>query len=425
MSEMPLQKRPNDLFISYGHVDRGRIDPIVDWLKHRVGLKVWYDAESGSASKRTTALLSDAIQASRGALFCLSAGWQSSTWCGDEHEYALTERRNNEDFLLLAVRLDDSEIPPWFKIANVLDFRKFESQACADLLRSLSANPPSRLDAGQDVYLAMPWSRQTDQARNVVRSIAAMGWRLIGDSPDHPFFTDSADRIASIIGTSRGVIAVLPHDPSKPPAFTSPWILNEALIALHSRKPYFLLAEAGVQVPNDLVEGSFGKTVTRFPDSLNKSSIQEILIQFDEELSRKPFSDTRTYSFLATSLLGDPKETDDLVSIMEHASNMNCKQGQGFTGQHVQKEIVDRITRAAFVLADVTDDHRNSLIEAGVAIGAGTPLHLMCKVPDNGSLKTRFMFEDLEMNWYRNPVERLANAYRIARLYKRRVYSPR
>ena len=424
MPHMPLQKRPNDLFVSYGHADRDRVDPIVEWLKRHVRLKVWYDATSGDASKRTTALLSNAIQASRGAIFFLSSGWASSNWCGDEHEFALTERRNDDGFLLLAARLDDCELPSWFKIANVLDFRNVQSRACVDLLRSLSPNPPSRLDANQDVYLAVPWSRQTEATRNAVRSIAAMGWRLVGDSPDHPHFTDSADRIASIIGTSRGVISVLPFDPSKPPSLTSPWILNEAHIALRCQQPYLLLAESEVQVPNDLVLRSFGETVTRISGDNDTSSIQRALLEFDEELSRKPLSDTRTYSFLATSLLADPRETDDLVSVIEHASIMTCMQGQGFTGQHVQRAIIDRIRRAAFVLADVTDDHRNSLIEAGIAMGSGTPLHLMCKVPENGSLKRRFMFEDTEMNWYRNLVERVATAYRIARLYRRRVYYP-
>jgi hypothetical protein len=420
---MPLQKRPNDLFVSYGHSDRDRVDPIIEWLKRHVGLKVWYDAASGDASKRTTTLLSNAIQASRGAIFFLSSGWVSSTWCNDEHELALTERRNDNGFLLLAVRLDDCELPPWFTIANVLDFRNFQSRACADLLRSLSPNPPLRFDASQDVYLSAPWSRKTKATRNAVQSIAEMGWRLVGDSPNYPNFTDSVDRITSIIRTSRGVISVFPFDPSKPPSFTSPWIQKEAYIALRCQQPYLLLAESEVHLPNDLINGSFSETVTWISSENDSSSVKQILIEFDEELSRKPFSGTKTYSFLATSLLGDSIETDDLVSVIEHASNMTCLQGQGFTGQHVQAEIIDRICKAAFVLADVTDDHRNSLIEAGIAMGSGTPLHLLCKALENGSLKRRFMFEDMEMNWYRTSAERLAIAYRIARLYRRRVYS--
>jgi hypothetical protein len=92
------------------------------------------------------------------------------------------------------------------------------------------------------------------------------------------------------------------------------------------------------------------------------------------------------------------------------------------SGTHVQEAIIERIRNAAFVIADVSEDNKNSMIEAGVALGAGTPLHLICQRPANGSLKRRFMFEDREMNWYDSPHERLGLAYRIARMHRRRVF---
>lgn len=425
MAHVPLQKRPHDLFVSYGHADFGRVDPIVQWLKQFAGLKLWFDSTSGDASKRTTALLTAAIESSRGAIFFLSSGWLGSTWCTDEHEVALNERRKDDGFLVLAVRLDDCDLPSWFAISNVLDFREFTPRSCAALLKSLSPNRPTRFDAAQDIYLSTPWSRQTEATKKAMRAIAAMGWRLVGDSPDHPDFSDSAARIASIIETSRGLIAVLPFDSSKPPAFTSPYILDEIEIALGLHESYLLLAEAGVKVPDDFVLNSFGQTVTLISNEMAATDLQQVLNDFDEELLRKPFTDSRTYSFLATSLLADPTEADDLVSVMEHASNMSCMQGRGFTGQHVQRAITDRISRAAFVLADVSENHRNSLIEAGIAMGAKTPLYLMSSIPGDGSRHRRFMFEAMEMNWYRNALERLGITYRIAGLYKRRIYYPK
>jgi hypothetical protein len=90
----------------------------------------------------------------------------------------------------------------------------------------------------------------------------------------------------------------------------------------------------------------------------------------------------------------------------------------------VQQAIVDRIREAAFVIADVTDDRRNTLIEAGIAMGADRPLHLLCRTPDDGPSKTRFMFQDREMEWYRTPMERVGAVYRMARPYRRRVFAP-
>ena len=424
MAGIPLQKRPHDLFVSYAHANQGLVDPIVHWLKDKAGLNLWYDVKSGDASKRTTTLLTEGILSSRGLIVFLSSAWVDSSWTRDEFEVALTERRENDDFLVLTVRIDDCELQPWFKIANVLDFSEFQASSCAALLRSLAPNPPTRLNAEQDVYLSAPWSRPTDATKKAVRSIGAMGWRLVGDSPDHPDFVDEEERIASIIGTSRGMITVLPYLPSKPPRFTSEFILREATIALRSKQLYLLLAEPEVQIPEELLAGSFGQRATLLT-SETKDSVQQVLSEFDEEISHKPFTDTRTYSFLATSFFDNREETEDLVTVIEHASNINCMQGQGFSSQNVQKDIIDRIRRAAFVLADVTDDHRNTLIEAGVAMGAGTPLHLMCKVPENGSRHRRFMFEAIEMNWYETPIERLGIAYKIGSKYRRRLYCPR
>lgn len=422
MVEIPLQKRPHDLFVSYGHSDRELVDPIVDLFKRHVGLNIWYDVTGGDASKRTSRLLSDAISSSRGAVFFLSPAWIESTWCQDEHDTALSERRDDDQFLILAVRIRDCELPKWFKISNVLDFRDTELGAVADLLRSLSPNPPSRLDAHQDVYLSAPWSRPTPATDKTVQSIAAMGWRLIGDAPNLPHFGEARERIASIIRTSRGVVVVMPFYENKAPIFTSKWILEEAVIAKECDQPLLIFAEKGVKVPADVAQAAHSEHVFHIADSNNTALTKQALAEFDEEISRHSFSDTGTYVFLATSLRGSKKETEDLISVIEHASNMICVLGQNLSGQHVQRAIIDRIGQAAFMIADVTENHLNTLIETGVAMGKDTRLHLMCKVPDDGSRKRRFMFEDMEMHWYETQAERLAIAYRLAKPYRRRIY---
>jgi TIR domain len=424
MAPIPIQKRPNDLFVSYGYADKTLVDPIVDWLHRAAGLRVWYDAVTGDASKRNTTLLSNAIQSARGAVFFLSRSWEASAWCQDEHELVLAERRTNNAFLLVAVRIDDLEIPPWFRIANVIDFRHIEARTASDFLRSLVPNPPVRVDNDQDVYFAGPWSRPNTATKSKLRLLLEMGWRLVGDAPDHPHFDDARKRIASIIATSRGLVAVLPFLKDKPPDNTSPWILDEIRIALSCGHPYLLVAENGVNIQAELVAGAFGNDVIPLGSDGPDTSFQQILTNFDDLLTRRPHCDARAFSFLATSLLGDQRDADDLISVIERTSNMTCLRGQGFTGRHVQKAIIERIRDAAFVIADVSEDNRNSLIEAGVALGAGTPLHLLCRLRPEDSRKIRFMFEDMEMNWYANPLERLGAVYRIAKMYRRQILTP-
>jgi TIR domain len=420
---LPIQKRPNDLFVSYSHVDQALVNPLVDWLQRSAGLRVWYDARSGDASKRTTQLLADAIQSARGSLFALSSNWEASTWCKDEHEFALTERREQDAYSVLAIQLNDMKFPAWFRIANVIDCRRFDAESASDLLRSMQPDAPVRYDNAQDVYFAGPWSSPSDAVQPTLGCLQEMGWRLVGDSPNDPSFRDAAERIRSIVSTARGLIGLLTFDAGRPPSNTSPWIIQEIQIARELGKPYLLLAEDKVQLPEELVTAAFTGAAIRITCDAIATALRQVLSDFDEELGRRPHTDSRSYSFLATSLLDEEPEIDRLASVLERASNMTCVRGLGLSGQHVQEEIIDPIRNAGFVIADVSDDHRNSLIEAGVALGAGTPLHLLCRLPSDGSFKRRFMFEDREMNWYQSSLERLGSVYRIGKMYRRRVFA--
>jgi TIR domain len=423
VASIPLQKRPNDLFVSYGHADRDLVAPVVDWLVRSAGFKVWYDTSSGTAARRSPDLLGSGIESARGALFFVSPNWGASTWCRDEHAVALNERRRHSDFFVLAAQISDGEIPTWFATAQVLDLRTFDAASGAALLRSLAPNPPLRLDNAQDVYVSGPWSAPSDAAKKALHALDQWGWRLVGDSPDHPHFADAVQRITSIIRTSRGLVAVLPFQPSQQPHATSPWILKEAGIAEALGKPYLLVAEQGVTVPPELDAQAFGGGAVPLSPEGPDEAFHAALQAFDELLDHHAHSDARAYSFLASSLLGNPPELDMLAGVVERATNMTCVRGRYLAGQHAQEAIVERISKAAFVIADVTDDSRNSLIEAGVARGARVPLHLLCRLPGDGSRKTRFMFQDLELNWYSTPLERLAAAHRVSRAYRRRVYA--
>jgi hypothetical protein len=421
----PLQKRANDLFISYGHADQEIVQPIVNWLRKSAGLRLWYDASSGSAAERTTDLLSRGIESARGALFFISPNWSSSTWCTDEREVALTERRANDEFIIIAALIANAEIPTWFKTAEVLDLQEFDALSAAALLRSLTPIPPLRLDNDQDVYYAGPWSNPSTYVSKVRRLLHEMGWRLVGDSQDHSKFLNSVERITASVKSSRGLIAILPFRPESEPYHTSPWVIDEVRIAQTAGRPYVLMAEQNVVVPRELAEGAFGGQVLPLSADTVYEQLRSTFQAFDEMLSHVSLSNAGTYSFFAASLLGDATETDAMISVVERVTNMTCIQGKDLTGQHAQEAIIEQIRNAAFVIADVTDDNRNALIEAGAARGAGVPLHLTCRLPEDGNRKTRFMLQDMEVNWYDNPLDRIGAMYRIARRYRRRILIPK
>jgi len=425
MAGIKLQKRDNDFFVSYGHRDLVRVAPLVDLLKRTCGLRVWFDGVEGNAAVRSSEFLSGAIGNARGALFCLSEAWKQSTWCKNEFEVSLSEQRMHAGFEIVCLRLDDVDPPGWFNIAEIVDMRESAPSAIARLLRSLSSKIPHRFDNAEDTYLAAPWSRPSPLVRETFDALHLTGWRLVGDTPNLKHLGEK--RIESIQRTTRGVVAVMPYDPSQPDGATSPYILQEARLAIGIDKPLLLLVEPGVVVPQDLTCAAFRGTpftLTQGPEG--RETLATLLDDFDDALQQLPHTDTRAFVFFAASLMGDPSEADDVATVIQRASNMRCIRGERVSGDNVQNSIIDLIRRAAVVIADVSDDHRNTLIETGVAMGSGTLLKLMCREPPSGlPLKKRFMFEGQELYWYRTFEQRLGLCYYFARQFRRQIYMVR
>ena len=422
MTKIKLQKRENDFFISYGHADLERVQPLVDLLRRTCGLRVWFDGAEGNAAVRSSELLGEAIGNARAALFCLSEAWKRSSWCKNEYNVSLSEQRMYSGFDIVCLRLDDVEAPDWFNVAEIIDLREPSPPVVARLLRSLASDVPHRFDNAEDVYLAAPWSRPSPLVRETFETLGRTGWRLVGDAPNLKHLGEK--RIESIQRTTKGVVAVMPFDPLQPSGATSPYIIQEARLAVDLGKPLLLLAEPGVVLPPDLVSPAFRATsFTLAPGREGAESLATVLEDFDYTLQHEMHTDTGAFIFFAGSLRGDQSEADDTATVIERASNMRCVRGERLSGDNVQRAIIDLIRRAAVLIADVSDDNRNTLIETGIAMGSGTPLKLMCRQPPaDEPLKKRFMFEGQELYWYSTPEQRFGLCYYFARQFRRQVY---
>jgi TIR domain len=422
MAGIKLQKRNHDFFVSYGHGDLAQVMVLIHLLKRVCGLSIWFDETHGNASVRSSELLGRAIGDARGAIFCLSEAWKKSSWCKSEFNVSLKEQRAQDGFEIVSVRLDDVEPPDWFEVAEILDLRQVSAQSIARLLRSLSSDTPGRFDNSEDVYLAAPWSHRSALAHETFKVLSRAGWRLIGDAPNLKHLGEK--RIEAILRTTRGLIGLLPYDLSQPGIATSPYIVQEARMAIELEKPMLLLAEPGVCPPEDLLKSAFRRTaVTLAPGSEGEGALASVLDEFDEVLRHVVHDDTGAFIFFAASLREDQSEADVAASVIERSSNIRCVRGERLSGDNVQQAIIDLIRRAALMIADVSDNHRNTLIETGIAMGSGTKLRLICRAPSDGDLRKKaFMFEGQEVHWYRTSEERLCLCYRFARQFRRRIY---
>ncbi len=70
------------------------------------------------------------------------------------------------------------------------------------------------------------------------------------------------------------------------------------------------------------------------------------------------------------------------------------------------------------MIADISEHNANTLIEAGIARGAGTDFHLI----SSGAHKSPpFMFRDQQVGFYSDDAELLGMIHRISYPYRRRV----
>lgn len=418
MAGLAYNKRPNDVFVSYSHADGALVEPLMQWLQDVAGVRVWWDASRLVAGEPLGTALPQGLGSARSALFCVSRTWIQSTYCQREFNAALQEERADPRYRIIALRLDDCQVPPFLAGARYLEMQALNVDTGAALLAALVVEPAPWAHGNRDIYLSCSWhAADKASADLVIAALVSDGFRLIGDSPDYSAF-DEGGRVRHIIDSCGALVAVLPFREDAANAFTSKWIMQEVRMAQELAKPYLLFVAAGVELDATLEQAAIGGRAYPLPAAEADNSLTVALAQLDEEY--RPASRT-AYSFLATSLR-EGREIDRIVNLVEQVTSMECLLGQRMSGQHAQREIVERIRKAQFVIADITANNLNSLIEAGIARGAGTRLHLFCKRPESGDLKTRFMFSDLEVEWYGDALQRLGEAHRIARMYRRRVY---
>ena len=422
MAVKPYNKRPYDVFVSYSHREGEFVESLVTWLQNIAGLRTWWDTARLAAGDPLVHALPAAIESSRAAIFCVSSAWIESTWCEQEFGAALQQQRHDRRYRIIAVKLDNSPTPAFLANARYVEMSALTPTSAAVLLTALVPEPAPWPHSSQDVYMSCSWqandARLADTIGNALSN--SFGFRMIGDSTDHPIF-DGKERIRQIIGSCGALVAVLPFRDDQVNSFTSKWILREVMTANDIGRPFMLFADRRVKLDGEIVRASIGSSVFEVPEEASDPSLLRSLSLLEDEFCSPELS---TFSFFATSISKDQAGTERIVDLMEQITSMECLIGQRMRSQHAQQEIVERIRGAQFVVADITASNVNSIIEAGIARGSGTPLHLISEYPATGDLRTRFMFRDMEVNWYRDEVERLGVVHRISRQYRRRTYNP-
>lgn len=414
MSDAPIHNRKYDLFVSYAHEDGAFVTTLVNWLTRKAGLKVWFDDTGLQAGAIVAAELPKAIRNASGALFVVSKSSNKSGWVEEEYAAALAQRASHPEYRILVVRLDDSEPPDFLRSTKWTDVLGgvLDAAAALKILQGLYADSAGIGPKDRDLYISRSWrSNEAEVPDFVCRALINQGYRLVGDSTDQKEF-DVQRRIPALIGSCGAFIAIAPNRGGP----TSPYIDDEVLIALNSKMPTLVIVENNAALSDEIM--------SRLPvaNRMASADLQQpggigTVIDVVRELFRP--APRPHYAFYAASLVKYPDRNESIRELVDAVAGIDCVLGENLAGQHAQKEIIRSIQGALFMIADVSEEGGvNTLIEAGVARGAGTRLFL---VAAGETRQPRFMFRDVEIYFYRDELELIGSVHSIARRYRRRI----
>jgi hypothetical protein len=414
VTDIPIRDRKYHLFVSYAHEDSAFVTTLVNWLTKSAGLKVWFDDTRLATGAIVAVDLPEAIRNAAGAIFVISKSSNKSGWVREEYAVALKQRTAHSDYRILVIRLDDTEPPDFLSTTKWTDIPGGVLDAAAGLkiLRGVYADSAGLVRKDRDLYISRSWrSREKETADSVCHALIDQGYRLVGDSTDQEEF-DPQTRIPALVTSCGALVAIAPNRGGR----TSQYIEDEVLIALNNDVPALVIVEDGAALGDEITSRLPAANRMAAADLQQRGGVQTLA-----DVVRELFGPARRphYAFYAASLVKSPDRNESIRELVDAVAGIDCVVGENLAGQHAQEEIIRSIQGALFMIADVSEEGGvNTLIEAGIARGAGTRLYLLASGEER---MPRFMFRDVEMHFYRDELELTGHVHRIARRYRRRI----
>jgi hypothetical protein len=420
----PVHKRKFFSFISHAHADKAIVDQIESWLTNTAGLPVWYDSRFLPSGAKLASALGKAIEDCRSTILVLSKRSLESGWVKEEHDASVDQRARSKDaFKIISIRIEKCDEPTFIGNTKYIDISEtgFNLEKASELLLALyDVDEDLEVGTYRDIYISRSWHDRPESeprlANAVCEAAVQFGFRLVGDSPDQQGF-DKNTRIKDIISSCSALIAILPDRGS---GKTSKYMLQEIEIASALNMPYLIVAEETVEIPEALSEKAIAVVRVQKGDLDDKASFSDKLSPAISDLKDQWQTPPNPhFIFYGTDFAKEHKRRRELLTrLIEQVSAMPCQMGEDIREGQLQQEIKNRIRGAFMMLADITEDNLNTCIEAGIALGARRPLHLMARSPRH---RPPFMFRDQQVWYYENDLDLLGIVHNLVRPYRRRI----
>ncbi|NEQ52784.1 MAG: toll/interleukin-1 receptor domain-containing protein [Leptolyngbya sp. SIO3F4] len=430
----PVHKRVYHIFLSHSSLDkRTVVDPLYKWFDQVARIPVWIDHNSLSPGSSLSRSIEESISICRSMVLVLSHSSIHSDWVKNESELAQQHQKEYKDFKIIPIVIDDCDIPDFLQNLLWIDAREWTSARKNEaleltfykqLLRALYPfDPAVEYRNSIDIFVSRTWrSSESQFADKVCQNFMRAGFRLIGDSKDHPTFTDSNNRIRNIISSCGGLLAILPfREKEEEHSYTSKYCLRELDFAQEHNLPCIVIAEPGVELT---LEHQSSFTHFQQIDNVEKIADESLFIKSIEEMKeswKKPKHEH--YVFFATNF--DNHERNQIArQLIQQVTKLPCVIGEDIDSRSlsIQEAIADLVRHAYLVIADISQDNINTLIEAGIARGAKVECRMVARAtPENPRKRPPFMFRDKQVEYYRSDAELLGRIHRLAYPFRRRI----
>jgi TIR domain len=414
-AKLPAQRRLYRAFLSHAHADKNFVDELHNWLFQKAKVPIWYDTFSLIASATIATELPNAVSQCRSMIIVLSRASIESGWVKEEYIAAMNQATKYRQYRIIPIRIEDCELPDFLEGRKCIDAfdKKISTKFAFELLTALYYdNQALALENVSDLYISRSWRpREASLPDYVCKLLDKMGFRLIGDSEDQGEY--DAKRVQPIIKSCGGLVSIIPNRGNGTP---SKYILEEIDFAQEANLPFLIIAETGVDLPENIAQFAFYMSSMDI-DKKETAVILQQKIETIGDLGRKPSQPH--YTFLATDIDHIYQQRNQIVKqVLQHITAMPCKIGEKIPTKHLRETILEQISNAYLVIADITENNIDVCIEAGIAMGAGRELRLIAHSPH---IKTPFTLSNYEVFYYDDDTELLSTIHMISSSLQRKV----
>jgi hypothetical protein len=331
-----------------------------------------------------------------------------------EWNICMAQQADFPDFQIIPVRLDACEPPAALGIHKWIDLNEqgLSAAAVTQILEALHWHETEPAGAGRrQVYFARGAKNDEEvaAAKEIGKQLHKAGFRVVRDAPDHPHMDDS--RVRMIMQGCGGVVALLSH---RGGGRTSPFFLRELRVGRTLGLPVLVVAEEAVTE----FEVGASDRVVRIANlaAAEQAGVRQQIDEFGEILADPP---RPAHCFFGHTFKGPDLELFGYARrCVQSTTGVPCISGDEILGGNAQEQITARIRDATFCIFDITEDRLNSCVEAGIAIGAGTPFEIITQ----GTRRTPpYMFRKWQLHNYADGKDLIGLVRKLSAPYRRVV----